>query len=370
MVQDGQENTPEIKLQILLVGTYPPPYGGISVHIERLKKTLDNSGNYDCFVLDTSGMQQEKKQKDKAITCVSGNIVMRLIKSLFAIKKYKGEIIHYHVSAFYNFQYVGIIFNWINKKAKKIITIHSGSFIKYYLNGSWLRKNLIKISLSNYDHIITVNYDQEVFLKKDMKITSHITTIPAFLLPRYIEKANSIIEKEMDDYKKCFGKVIVSSGSLLEHYGFHIIIQAIKELKMDYLDKFGLILVAYGSENVQYKNDILRKVRDVENIKFYYDLTPSEFSRVLEKSDIFIRATDRDGDAVAVREAIYFKHQIIASDCVKRPDGALLFSTMDKNDLIIKLKYALDNSEAGKVQNEIENSKELLNVYSFVTNNR
>lgn len=54
-------------------------------------------------------------------------------------------------------------------------------------------------------------------------------------------------------------------------------------------------------------------------------------------------------DAVALREAAYFGEQIIASDCVVRPVGALLFETMNYVSLKNSLATALENPEMGLV---------------------
>lgn len=41
-------------MKIALIGTFPPPIGGTSIHISRLREKLVNDG-YDVFVYDTHG---------------------------------------------------------------------------------------------------------------------------------------------------------------------------------------------------------------------------------------------------------------------------------------------------------------------------
>jgi len=61
------------------------------------------------------------------------------------------------------------------------------------------------------------------------------------------------------------------------------------------------------------------------------------FVRLIEKSDIVLRPTNTDGDALTIREALYLNKTIIASDVVNRPSGTILFKSRDTNDLKMKI---------------------------------
>lgn len=51
-----------------------------------------------------------------------------------------------------------------------------------------------------------------------------------------------------------------------------------------------------------------------------------EFWPVYRYLDCFLRLTSTDGDSVSVREALYYKCPVVASDVVPRPDSAILYS--------------------------------------------
>jgi len=358
----------KINHKILLVGMYPPPYGGITVHIERLKRILDKSRNYKCYVLDLSGVESNEKNKNRNIILVKGNKIVRLIKALVRIKRFKGDIIHFHVSAFGNFKYVGILLVHSNNQAKKILTIHSGSFIQNYKKGSWIQKKMVIWSLKSFDYIISVNKLQANFIRENLKIKSRIVVIPAFLPPVYPE--NIILKDEISSFKKKFQKVIVTSGFMLRYYGFHIIIEAFNEIANSHLFRAGLIIVYYTKEDLSYKNEILNMVKGKANIKMYSSLDPASFATILRECSIFVRATDRDGDAVALREAAFFNKQVIASDCVERPKGVLLFKTMDKNDLKEKMKIALSDPNYGKAESSEKYGEKLIQLYNIIVSEK
>mgnify|MGYP001154533439 CR=1 FL=1 len=54
---------------------------------------------------------------------------------------------------------------------------------------------------------------------------------------------------------------------------------------------------------------------------------------ILQRSDLFVRPTNTDGDALSVREALYLRVPALASDVVPRPRGTRLFRTRDAADL-------------------------------------
>jgi len=48
---------PRLKKKVDIIGPYPPPYGGISVHIRRLREQLERAG-YDFMLYTSSGKLQ------------------------------------------------------------------------------------------------------------------------------------------------------------------------------------------------------------------------------------------------------------------------------------------------------------------------
>ena len=77
-------------LKIALLGTYPPPYGGRSVHIQRLKEQLDKNG-IETVVYSLGGGADIP---DKIIIKIK-NMRKWLLQHLFSKEE---DIIHYHGS--------------------------------------------------------------------------------------------------------------------------------------------------------------------------------------------------------------------------------------------------------------------------------
>jgi glycosyltransferase involved in cell wall biosynthesis len=76
------------------------------------------------------------------------------------------------------------------------------------------------------------------------------------------------------------------------------------------------------------------------------DLTHESCLAVIARSDIFVRPTYSDADAVSVREALALGTPVVASDVVRRPEGTLCFKTGDAGDLAAKIESLVSESGA------------------------
>jgi len=322
-------------INVLLIGSYPPPYGGISVHIERLYQFLIKKGDI-CKILHT-GSNNLQLTNNKDIFKI-----FEIIK-LFKIKK-TNPIIHIHVSALRNLLKVFILSKVFNGQ-RKIITIHSGTFSKKNKNRLIFRNVLLKKVLKSFSYIITVNTQQKMLLVDKLKInTDKIFVIPAFIPPtassREFNKENISLIKNANKIK------IVMSGYLLDFYGYELVLEYL-ENNDQYLGFF----IFYGTNSDESKKRIINRITNMKNAYYYFDLTPAGFNWVLKNSNIYVRNTDRDGDAVAIREAFYWGLSVCASNAVERPEGTILFTY--NNEAEFKMAIQSINNQQGTNQNSI-----------------
>lgn len=64
---------------------------------------------------------------------------------------------------------------------------------------------------------------------------------------------------------------------------------------------------------------------------------------LMKQCDLVLRPTNTDGDALTIREALYFGVPVIASDAVRRPTGTILFRNRDAKDLMCRTVDVLKN---------------------------
>jgi len=326
------------KQDVVLIGGYPPPFGGIAVHIMRLQDYLIHQ-NINCQVLDI----RFRKNKNNNIFSI-----LNVIKIRTAILN--NSIIHLHVSSFGKLFRLYLIF-LLFKNQKKIITIHSGSFIDINNNRTKVNQKIFRYILGKVDEIIVVNQAQRDYLLTSYSnIQLKISVIPAFIFP----KSNTFKFNE-----RKLGQVsLVASGAFYEYYGFEMILSFLKE-KQDIQATF----VFNGPCDKIYRKKILEIINSMSNVRYYENMTPVEFNSILKKSDIYVRNTDRDGDCVTIREAGFWGLQIIASDLPSRPIGIELIPYNNLEIFEKTISKLILNSKLGVMDKPINNASKIIELY-------
>jgi glycosyltransferase involved in cell wall biosynthesis len=134
------------------------------------------------------------------------------------------------------------------------------------------------------------------------------------------------------------------------------------------------IFIVSSLENCQNRFNTYKKLIVDFGLQDIFLLINGVFSfvRVIENSDIVLRPTNADGDAVTIREAIFLNKPVLASDVIDRPEGTLLFKNRDINDfynqtvLLLNNKSFFDNSSSLPIENDSNNYRK---YYSNLINN-
>ena len=330
--------------KILLIGPFPEPKGGVSIHLERLVKLLE---------------------KDYEISCIDESPIIK--KNIFNIRSYNifkyfkfivnTNIIHIHTTI-QVLRLFHVIVGFLFLK-KVIITIHSLSVVRD-------KKDMLilKFTLLFAKKIIVVSEE----IKQKIKINRAIV-LPAFLPPIILnednlpEEINLLIEKNKNN------KIIVSNAYKLnihkgqDLYGLDLILDVAKYAKKN-KDKIKIIFIITTLEVNMDLYEKYIKIIDNEELDDYISIFtyPISFVKLIQKSDIVIRATNTDGDALTIREALFLNKSIIASDVVKRPEGTILFKNRDSVDLYYKIIGAINKNEFNITHSNIN----YLNLYNKI----
>lgn len=346
------------KIKLISVGAYPPPIGGNAVHVRRLSDRCLLKG-INNIVLDPYSLPNDKDPN--YVFRFKGNKLIRGIKLLFKIIKYFDySIVHIHVSAMNRFFFFAIPFIICTIGRKRIITIHSGSFQEQTESKSFFYRLWLNLILNRFNNIITVNDKQADYLIKKIKIKmDKINIIPAFIPPLLFD-SNFHIPIKLESVKW----LVLSSGYCTKLYGFVEILNVIDRLQKEGCS-IGIILAIYS----KYDKDILRqienKIKKMKNAIIYKDLPPDEFISLQKICKLYIRATYKDGDAIAIREASLMGCRIIASDCIIRPKGCALFKTGDEQSLYLVLKKCLSDLKYGTLkENNVDYSEKIISLYT------
>jgi glycosyltransferase involved in cell wall biosynthesis len=344
---------------IIQVGACPPPYGGVSIFVKRMKEYLDSEG-IDNQVWDISNV----KKREKNVINMSFPLI-----PFFSLVKKDITLIHYNMAGIIGKNYIGFFNKFLIKDSKKVLTIHGDCKSKNLFKRN--RKFMIQ-SLNSFDAIICVKKNDKDYLLKQ-GISSDIYEIPAFIPPKVQEQEIKEISQEAWDFINGHKPIISANASDIvfynaqDLYGIDMCIDLCANLKKEY-HHIGLIFSLPSIKDYKYFEKLKQRIikNKIEN-NFLFYTKPSQLYPIIMKSDLFVRPTNTDGDAISIREALYFKIPTVASDIVPRPEGTITFKNRNTEDFILKVKDLMNNynyyKEKLKRSSAEKNAERIIELY-------
>jgi glycosyltransferase involved in cell wall biosynthesis len=346
---------------VALVGIYPPPYGGVSIHIRRLHD-LCLTNDIRCTVFDVS------RQVKKAPNVVSISRPWRWPRFLFP----RRDVIHVHTTGKHWVIPALFFFMAGIKGARYVLTYHS---LRYAPRDfGWLGRRMMKTVLSSASRCIAVSPEVKDGLVALGATPGRVSVIPAFLPPAIDRPEISELPGEVIDFMENHTPVI-SAGAFRvvvhegqDRYGIDMCIEMCARLKESY-PRIGVVFCLPEIGDRAYYEKLQQDIKDrgVSDSFLFVTGAPGEAYPVWQKSDIFVRPTNSDGDAVSLREALYLKTPSVASDAAPRPEGTVLFRNRDVEEFIDRVRMVWDNYAGYRARVEsvtIDNNiAEILQVY-------
>jgi glycogen(starch) synthase len=314
-------------VKILLVGPYPPPHGGVSVHVETLQDLLTQSG-IPCRVLN---VDRGAPASDRYVSIRSSlHFVLLLLRYSL-----KGWSLHVHING-HNIKswlvaFIAGLAGVIGRRGRgSILTIHSGMSPAYLYRGRFVRR-LAWATSGLYRHIIAVNSEIGIALRSIPVRDEHIQVLPAFFPTR---PSLRDLPGSFEPWARAHDPILSTALFFRPEYGFSLLVQAISELRRKH-PRLGCVVMGDSD---------CRPASLPQYLFAIGDLTHDACLAVIARCDIFVRPTYSDADAVSVREAIALGTPVVASDVVSRPEGTLCFKTGDAGDLAAKIESLISGA--------------------------
>lgn len=318
-------------MKILLMGDYPPPHGGVAVHVQQLHQGLLKAGA-DVRVLDVG---KGPRAKAKGVTAVRGTV--ELVGLLTHLSS-EGWLLHLHISGnnSRSFLLAAAATLGLQPTAPKVITLHSGLLPGFLASSSGLRV-LAQAALARYERVIAVSDEVRRALRglglPDRQLAMH----PAFCAsavrpePLWPELAAALRRR---------APLIAYAHHPSPVYGRVPMFRALAMLA-DRFPDLGLAAFGPGTDSEAFWADA--RLAGVEAlVDNLGELPHPQALAVMQRAQVFVRPTSADGDALTVREARALGVPCVASDAALRPEGTLLFRTGDVVDLAEKVIQALE----------------------------
>lgn len=325
----------EPKKKIIIIGSLLPPSGGVSIHIWRIWQLLKNE-----YIIDF--IDEARSRKPEYFNLRSLDLIT-YFKKLAA-----SDIVFIH-SVTRIQRYFHILASRVLGK-KVVFTVHA-----YLKKESLPIRKMDQLIFGLSDKIILVNSN----IHTRIQLPKNKTEVQNAFLPPVMEEESPLPSHitEMISKARREGMPVICSNAWRPErfnnedlYGIDLCLEAarnLKEKKIPFLFIFNVSTIEGCEEIYSRDQETLRKYQLEDHFKLLNERM--SFVKLIEKSDVVIRATNTDGDSLSIRESLYLGKSIIASDVIQRPDGTRLFRNRDVADLEQKITKSLNDVKAGIV---------------------
>ena len=218
--------------------------------------------------------------------------------------------------------------------------VHDGSLPKRYPKFGALRRWLFHRAANAVDEFVVVSEDLRNWLRDEAKVPGPITVVPG-LLPKK-PGANeghlsSMTENLLAPYLARPTRVC-SIGVFFPSYGFRDVAEAVEELRQRTGKDIGLVLVDGGFvRDEDYRDEVLC---DREWITVLEEVSHSDVSEILKRSDVFVRAFADESYGISRIEALWSGTPVIATRAGETR-GMMLYDFGDVEQLVNQLQSVL-----------------------------
>jgi glycogen synthase len=315
--------------KVVLLGPYPPPYGGVSVYISTLFDFVKNEGvelwtyagrkieGPDIFFMNSrAGLPALVMRRGRGARIADNTHFLveypsLLVPGWIGLKKVLG-------------------FEWIK-------IIHDGSLPARFSGLSKFRRALFRLSIAHVSKFVVVSKELERWLRDEIAATQEIVVIKSLLPIKEMAALSHITAGGLSSYLES-QKRVCSIGAFIPEYGFDQVANAVEQLRRTTGENIGLALLdgAFASDD-DFRKQVLR---DRDWITVLQDVPHPEVQEILRRSDVFVRAFQFESYGLSRIEAIWAGTPVIATNAGETR-GMLTFDFGDREKLVSHLKAVL-----------------------------
>ncbi len=322
--------------EIAVISLTPPPYGGVSIHTQRL---------ISCLKLEGISVIIHRWAPQGIMTRRFTSALSRIIRLLYFVISAQPRVFHFHVISGWPL-FIALPILRLRKR-RVVWTIHSPRPIKEYTTIGKKFKPVFELFLRWIDFFICVNPIYVEWVTSFGIGAERVVLLPAYIPPCPQELDDSTIPSFLMEFFKIHSPIIGAQGWLGDYftgrdtYGIDLLLEIIPVLRKIY-PRIGLFFLVSGVKDVAGQQDahsIIEKLAISENVILADGTFP--LCAIFKFTDLFLRPTRSDGDSVSVREALGLGIPVVASNCISRPDGCVIHASEDVEDLCEKILSVL-----------------------------
>lgn len=327
------------RAEVAVVGSYPPPYGGMSMHAVRLTGLLARHGvSYRVYNgvgdFDDPPLVVNVRRRARRFALAS---LLRARHRLYYVM---------------TVQTSGRFWAGLMALAGRrvILRVGGASLANALAASSRLSRWMTRFALRRVWGVIGVSAAIASLAAEIRGSDERVWAIPGYLHPGPDER--TVVDEAGEQFLAAHEPKILAMGRFTEQkgkevYGVPLLIELLDRLRQRH-QKAGLFFALTCPEDL--KGPKWPALRDrIEQLglreHFHFHNAASPLVGLMRRCELLVRPSNTDGDSNALREALACGLPVVASDCVVRPPGAVLHRTGDEKDLAEKVLFALDHRE-------------------------
>ena len=310
---------------VLLIGHEPPPVGGVSVHVRRLRARLEADGRI-CRVAD-----------DRAAP--PGLLLPWLLATLLRQRFRRRSLVHVHSGNWRARAFAA----WIGSRIglPVVVTVHSFRSLE-----NPRTRRLARWTMDRAAALVATSDGVKAACVAHGADPAKVLVQHAYLDPPRGEVRP--LPEPVERFVAARRPLIAASAFRLRFhegvdlYGLDLLIDLAADLA-ERLPGAGIVFLLPEAGLPDHLETCRSRIRErgLEE-RFLLWREPMEFVDLLERCDLMVRPTTTDGDSLSIREALHLGRRVLASDAVPRPRQATLFRSRDRADLLRGVLDALD----------------------------
>lgn len=319
------------RMQVLLLGPYPPPYGGVQTNLVAIRDFL-RAKSIPCRVVNLTRYRQT--ETDEVYFPESALDVVRLLLRL------PRDVIHIHIGGDITGRLLLLaLLCTLLPGTKTVLTLHSGGYPTSPAGQSAHPRTWRAFVFRRIDRLIAVNQELvELFTQKFQARGEHVHLIEPYSLPAETATDEALPEP-VRQFLAAKNPVFLSMGWLEPEYDYSLQIQAMQQLVRKHPDA-GLMIFGSGRLENELREQI-RRAGCERAVLMAGDVPHGAALRAMERSDVFLRTTHYDGDSISVREALHLGVPVVATENGMRPAGVIPMAVGSLDGLLEAIESAL-----------------------------
>jgi glycosyltransferase involved in cell wall biosynthesis len=318
--------------KVLLVGDYPPPHGGVAVHVDELQRAIRAAGG-EAVVLDIG-----KGQLPTEGVIPAGSPAQFLLQ--LALHVARGFLVHVHTGGANRKSWMLASLCAAAGRASgrpAVLSLHSG------LGPAWLAESQFRRAVAArvggaFGAVVAASHPIARTLRICGVPAARISVMPAFSRALL---APGPPPPRLEEIRREGQPVLCAMLAPGKVYGAEVLLRAFARLRAA-VPRAQLVLYGAGTADASLRA-LARQLcgASAEAVHGLGELARPAALGLISQSDLFVRPTLADGDSVSVREALALGRRVVATAVGTRPAGVLLVPPGDDLQLARALREAL-----------------------------